>query len=61
VIDGDELLRRMTMSLESGGNSAVDFGMEMTMEIPEYGIAMHLPIPKDGDVTDVSDLLPSMP
>ncbi|HVD69964.1 MAG TPA: DUF6612 family protein [Actinomycetota bacterium] len=60
-IDGDGLLRRMTMSLESGGNSAVDFGMEMTMEIPEYGIAMHLPIPKAGDVTDVSDLLPSMP
>ena len=57
-IDGDGLLRRMTISLESGGNSAVDFGMEMTMEIPEYGIAMHLPIPKDGDVTDVSDLLP---
>jgi hypothetical protein len=60
-IDGDGLLRRMTISLESGGNSAVDFGMEVTMEIPEYGIAMHLPIPKDGDVTDVSGLLPSMP
>ena len=60
-VDGDGLLRRMTMSLESGGNSAVDFGMEMTMEIPEYGIAMHLPIPKDGDVTDVSDLLPAIP
>jgi len=60
-IDGDGLLRRMTMSLESGGNSAVDFGMEMTMEIPEYGIAMHLPIPKGGDVTDVSDLLPAIP
>jgi hypothetical protein len=60
-IDGDGLLRRMTISLESGGNSAIDFGMNMTMEIPEYGIAMHLPIPKDGDVTDVSDLLPSMP
>ena len=60
-IDGDGLLRRMTISLESGGNSAVDFGMEMTMEIPEYGIAMDLPIPKDGDVTDVSDLLPAIP
>ena len=60
-IDGDGLLRRMTMSLESGGNSAVDFGMEVTVEIPEYGIAMHLPIPKDGDVTDVSDLLPAIP
>jgi hypothetical protein len=60
-IDGDGLLRRMTISLESGGNSAIDFGMEMTMEIPEYGIAMDLPIPKDGDVTDVSDLLPAIP
>jgi hypothetical protein len=60
-IDSDGLLRRMTMSLESGGNSALDFGMKMTMEIPEYGIAMDLPIPKDGDVTDVSDLLPSIP
>ena len=60
-IDGDGLLRRMTMSLASGGSSALDFGMEMTMEIPEYGIAMHLPIPKDGEVTDVSDLLPAIP
>jgi hypothetical protein len=60
-IDGDGLVRRMTMSLESGSHSAVDFGLEMTMEIPQYGITMHLPIPKAADVTDVSDLLPSMP
>lgn len=60
-VDGDGLLRRMTITLESGGNSAVDFGIQMTMEIPQYGIAMQLPIPKDGDVTDVSDLLPAIP
>ena len=59
-IDGDGLLRRMTHD-DGVRREWPRFGMEMTMEIPEYGIAMDLPIPNAADVTDVGDLIPGLP
>jgi hypothetical protein len=50
-IDGDGLPRRMTFTMQSQHLS-----MQMTMEIPEYGIELDLPIPAADDVTDLSRL-----
>jgi hypothetical protein len=52
-IDADGLLRRMTVSLQTDARAKVAFGMTMTMEIPEYGVVIDLPIPAAHDVTDL--------
>jgi hypothetical protein len=55
-IDGDGLLRRMTFIMKTGSRASMPLRMEMTMEIPEYGITLDLPIPAASDVTDLGDL-----
>ena len=55
-IDEEGLLRRMTFRMESSTAASGDFAMEMTMEIPDYGIDVELPIPPADEVTDLTDL-----
>jgi hypothetical protein len=56
-IDGDELLRRMSFRMEAAAGVRGGFAMEMTMEIPEYGVEVQLPIPAAKDVTDLSEVI----
>jgi hypothetical protein len=56
-IDGDDLLRRMSFRMEAAAGVPGGFAMEMTMEIPEYGVQVRLPIPAAKDVTDLSEVI----
>jgi hypothetical protein len=55
-LDDEGLLRRMTMSMETEPDAAVDLTMRMRIEIPEYGIEVRIRPPADHDVTDLTEL-----
>lgn len=57
-IDVDGLLRRMSFRMQTTSTVPTAFSMEMTMEIPEYGIDDDLPIPDPDDVTDLTRMIP---
>jgi hypothetical protein len=55
-IDGDGLPRRMSFELSPTKDAVPAVSMSMTIEFPEYGIDVDLPIPAAKDVTDISQL-----
>lgn len=52
-IDDEGLLRRMSFTLRADGLAKRAFGLEMSIEIPEYGVDVDLSIPPKQDVTDL--------